>query len=103
MQLRTSETISFTDIQRRAREIFESIETGQQEKYVILKNSQSPRPKGRGLWWMKPQVWIDQTQPRTSGYVADRLKTHLGMLPQSQALKVPVADTLRVSTKRIGT
>jgi len=52
---------------------------------------------------MKPQVWIDQTQPRTSGYVADRLKTHPGMLPQSQALKVPVADTLRVSTKRIGT
>ena len=37
------------------------------------------------------------------GYVADRFKTHPGMLPQSQALKVPVADTLRVSTKRIGT
>lgn len=26
------------------------------------------------------------------GYVAYRFKTHLGMLPQSQALKVPVAD-----------
>ena len=40
MQLRTSETISFTDIQRRAKEIFESIETGKQEKYVILKNNE---------------------------------------------------------------
>jgi antitoxin StbD len=40
MQLRTSETIPFTDIQRRAREIFEQIETGEQEKYVILKNNE---------------------------------------------------------------
>ena len=26
------------------------------------------------------------------GYVTHRFKTHLGMLPQSQALKVPIAD-----------
>ena len=24
---------------------------------------QLPRPKGRGLWWMKPQVWVDQPKP----------------------------------------
>jgi antitoxin StbD len=40
MQLRTSEIISFTDVQRRAKEIFEQIETGEQEKYVILKNNE---------------------------------------------------------------
>ena len=25
--------------------------------------SQLPRPKGRGLWWLKPQVWVDQPKP----------------------------------------
>ena len=24
---------------------------------------QSPRPKGRGLWWIKLQVWVDQLKP----------------------------------------
>lgn len=40
MEVRTNETISFTDIQRRAKEVFERIENGEQEKYVVLRNNQ---------------------------------------------------------------
>lgn len=40
MEIRTHETISVTDIQRRAKEIFERIERGEQDKYVILKNNE---------------------------------------------------------------
>ncbi|MDP2169183.1 MAG: type II toxin-antitoxin system prevent-host-death family antitoxin [Rhodocyclaceae bacterium] len=40
MELRTNETISVTDIQRRAKEIFERIERGDQDKYVVLKNNE---------------------------------------------------------------
>ena len=39
MEVRTSETISVTDIQRRAKDIFERIENGEQDKYVVLKNN----------------------------------------------------------------
>jgi len=39
MELRTNETISVTDIQRRAKEVFEKIESGEQEKYVVMKNN----------------------------------------------------------------
>jgi hypothetical protein len=31
--------------------------------YVAKLLSQSPCPKGRGLWWLKPQVWVDQPKP----------------------------------------
>ena len=40
MEVRTSETISVTDIQRRAEEVFERIENGEQDKYVVLRNNQ---------------------------------------------------------------
>lgn len=40
MEVRTNETISVTDIQRRAKEVFERIESGEQEKYVVLKNNE---------------------------------------------------------------
>ena len=26
-------------------------------------NGQLPRPEGRGLWWLKSQVWVDQPKP----------------------------------------
>ncbi len=39
MEVRTSETISVTDIQRRAKDIFDRIEKGEQDKYVVLKNN----------------------------------------------------------------
>lgn len=40
MEVRTDETISVTDIQRKAKDIFERIESGEQEKYVVLKNNE---------------------------------------------------------------
>lgn len=40
MEVRTNETISVTDIQRRAKEVFERIESGEQDKYVVLKNNE---------------------------------------------------------------
>lgn len=40
MEVRTNETISVTDIQRRAKEIFERIESGEQEKFVVLRNNE---------------------------------------------------------------
>lgn len=40
MEVRTNETISVTDIQRRAKEVFERIENGEQDKYVVLKNNE---------------------------------------------------------------
>jgi antitoxin StbD len=40
MEVRTNETISVTDIQRRAKEIFERIESGEQNKFVILRNNE---------------------------------------------------------------
>ena len=40
MEVRTDETISVTDIQRKTKEIFERIESGEQEKYVVLKNNE---------------------------------------------------------------
>lgn len=40
MEVKTSETISVTDIQRRAKEVFERIERGEQDKYVVLKNNE---------------------------------------------------------------
>lgn len=40
MEVRTDETISVTDIQRKAKEIFDRIESGEQEKYVVLKNNE---------------------------------------------------------------
>ena len=39
MELRTNETISVTDIQCRAKEVFGKIESGEQEKYVVMKNN----------------------------------------------------------------
>ncbi len=39
MEVRTSETISVTDIQRRAKDIFDRIDNGEQAKYVVLKNN----------------------------------------------------------------
>jgi antitoxin StbD len=39
MEVRTNETISVTDIQRKAKDVFERIEQGKQDKYVILKNN----------------------------------------------------------------
>lgn len=39
MEVRTSETISVTDIQRRAKDVFDRIESGEQDKYVVLKNN----------------------------------------------------------------
>lgn len=32
-------------------------------KLIGVWNGQSPRPKGRGLWRIKPQVWVDQPKP----------------------------------------
>ena len=26
-------------------------------------DGQSPRPKRRGWWWIKPQAWVDQLKP----------------------------------------
>jgi len=40
MQVRTNETISVTDIQRRAKEVFERIESGEQDKFVVLRNNE---------------------------------------------------------------
>ncbi|MDR1423637.1 MAG: type II toxin-antitoxin system Phd/YefM family antitoxin [Azoarcus sp.] len=40
MEVRTNETISVTDIQRRAKEIFERIESGEQDKFVVLRNNE---------------------------------------------------------------
>ena len=40
MEVRTNETISVTDIQRRAKEVFERIERGEQDRFVVLKNNQ---------------------------------------------------------------
>lgn len=40
MEVRTSETISVTDIQRRAREIFERMDSGEQDKFVVLRNNE---------------------------------------------------------------
>ncbi|MDR0770293.1 MAG: type II toxin-antitoxin system Phd/YefM family antitoxin [Burkholderiales bacterium] len=40
MEVRTNETISVTDIQRRAKEVFELIESGQQDKLVVLRNNE---------------------------------------------------------------
>ena len=40
MEVRTNETISVTDIQRRAKEIFERIERGEQDRFVVLKNNE---------------------------------------------------------------
>lgn len=40
MEVRTNETISVTDIQRRAKDVFERIERGEQDKYVVLKNNE---------------------------------------------------------------
>ena len=39
MEVRTNETISVTDIQRRAKEVFERIERGEQDRFVVLKNN----------------------------------------------------------------
>lgn len=39
MEVRTNETISVTDIQRRAKDVFDRIESGEQDKYVVLKNN----------------------------------------------------------------
>lgn len=40
MEVRTNETISVTDIQRRAKEVFERIEHGEQDRFVVLKNNE---------------------------------------------------------------
>lgn len=40
MEVRTNETISVTDIQRRAKEVFERIERGEQDRFVVLKNNE---------------------------------------------------------------
>lgn len=40
MHVRTEETVSVTDLQRRAKEVFERIESGDQEKFVVLRNNQ---------------------------------------------------------------
>lgn len=40
MDIRREETISVTDIQRRAKEVFERIERGEQEKFVVLRNNE---------------------------------------------------------------
>ena len=40
MEVRTNETISVTDIQRRAKEVFERIESGEQDKFVVLRNNE---------------------------------------------------------------
>lgn len=40
MEVRTNETISVTDIQRRAKEVFERVERGEQEKFVVLRNNE---------------------------------------------------------------
>ena len=40
MEVRTDEPISVTDIQPRAKEVFERIERGQQDKFVVLRNNE---------------------------------------------------------------
>ncbi|MES2771729.1 MAG: type II toxin-antitoxin system Phd/YefM family antitoxin [Pseudomonadota bacterium] len=40
MEVRTSETISIADIQSRTDEIFDRIERGEQDKYVVLKDNE---------------------------------------------------------------
>lgn len=40
MDIRREETISVTDIQRRAKEVFERVERGEQEKFVVLRNNE---------------------------------------------------------------
>lgn len=40
MEVRINETISVTDIQRRAKEVFERIERGEQDRFVVLKNNE---------------------------------------------------------------
>ena len=40
MEVRTNETISVTDIQRRAKEVFERIERGEPNKFVVLRNNE---------------------------------------------------------------
>jgi antitoxin StbD len=40
MQIHPDETISATDMQRRAKEIFDRIESGEQEKFVVLRNNE---------------------------------------------------------------
>ena len=40
MEVRTNETISVTDIQRRAKEVFERIERGEQDRFIVLKNNE---------------------------------------------------------------
>jgi antitoxin StbD len=40
MEVRTNETISVTIVQRRAKDVFEQIESGEQEKFVVLRNNE---------------------------------------------------------------
>lgn len=39
MEIRPDETLSVTDIQRRVKEVFERIESGQQDQFVVLRNN----------------------------------------------------------------
>lgn len=39
MEVRTNETIYVTDIQRWAKEVFERIERGEQDRFVVPKNN----------------------------------------------------------------
>lgn len=38
MEMRRKETITVTEIQRRAKEVFECVERGEPDKYFVLKN-----------------------------------------------------------------
>lgn len=40
MEVRTNETVSVTDIQRRTKEIFAQIESDEQSKFVVLRNNE---------------------------------------------------------------
>jgi prevent-host-death family protein len=40
MEVRINETISVTDIQRRAKEVFERVERGEQDKFVVMRNNE---------------------------------------------------------------
>ncbi len=40
MEIRLSETITVTDIQRRAKDVFARVEKSKQTKFVILKNTE---------------------------------------------------------------
>jgi len=40
MEIRTHETVSITDVQRRTKEIFARLENGEQEKLVVLRNNE---------------------------------------------------------------